>query len=159
VRIGGGAAPITLKSGGIPQFIARPQWSPDGKSILCETDDGLTVISEDGLASRTIGGPGWLAYAWDKDSRRVYGLRPSDDQHHFIFVSVDADTGTERVINANLGTIPAANQPIRGFSRLHNRGFLTSIARARSDIHFIEGFRLGRAWWERFWPFERASRR
>jgi eukaryotic-like serine/threonine-protein kinase len=159
VRVGGGAAPITLKTGGIPQFVARPQWSPDGKSILCETDDGLTVIREDGLASRAISAPGWLAYAWDKDGRHVYGLRQSDDQHHFMLVSVDVQTGAQRIINANLGTIPVAQQPVRGFSRLHNRGFLTSIARARSDIYFLEGFRISRSWPERFWPLGRASQR
>jgi hypothetical protein len=71
-------------------------------------------------------------------------------------VSVDALTGAERVINENLGTLPPANQPIRGFSRLRDRGFLTSIARVRSDIYLIEGFRLPPSWWERWWPFRKA---
>ncbi len=84
-----------------------------------------------------------------------YGLRPTDDQHHFMFVSVDVATGAERVINSNLGTIPQANQPIRGFSRLRDRGFLTSIARVRSDIYLMEGFRLPRTLWQRLWPFVR----
>jgi serine/threonine protein kinase/Tol biopolymer transport system component len=159
IRVGGGGAPIVLKPD-IPSFIARPQWSPDGKWILCETADGLSLIGSDGASARVISDPGWFAYAWATDGRRIYGLRPTDaDQHHFMFVSLDVQTGAERVINGNLGTIPQANQPIRGFSRLHNRGFLTSIARARSDIHFLEGFRLQQAWWARFWPFTKAGQR
>ena len=140
-RIGGGSAAVVLKSGVLP-FVSRPQWSPDGQWILCETSEGLALIASDGGASRVIADPGWLAYAWSADARRVYGLRPTDDGHHFMFVSLDARTGAEHVINENLGTIPQANQPIRGFSRLHDHGFLTSIARVRSDIYLIEGFRL-----------------
>jgi len=137
---------------GRPQFIARPQWSSDGRLILCERLDGLALIASDGTSSRVISEPGWLAYGWGQDGR-VYGLRPTEDQHHFMFVSVDVQSGTERVINSNLGTIPQANQPIRGFSRLHKRGFLTSIARVRSDIYFIEGFRLPATLWQRLLPF------
>ena len=122
---------------------------------LCETLDGLTMVSADG-AARASSATGWLAYAWEPDSRRIYGLRPTDDQHHFMLVSLDAQTGGERVINANLGAIPQAIQPIRGFSRLRDRGFLTSIARVRSDIYLIEGFRLPPSWWERLWPFGTA---
>ncbi len=68
-------------------------------------------------------------------------------------------TGAQRVINANLGTIPQALQPIRGLTRLRDGGFLTSIARVRSDIYLIEGFRLPSPWWQRFWPFGRAPQR
>jgi Tol biopolymer transport system component len=142
---------------GIPVFIARPQWSPDGQWILCETAEGLALIASDGTGSRLIGAPGWLAYAWGADMRRVYGLRPTDDLHHFMFVSIDVASGAERVINRDLGTIPQANQPIRGFSRLGTRGFLTSIARVRSDIFLIEGFRPPAPWWRRLWPFDRRT--
>jgi hypothetical protein len=67
-----------------------------------------------------------------------------------MLVQLDANTGAARVINPDLGTLPAANQPIRGFSRLRDGSFLTSIARVRSDIYLIEGFRLPRTWWERW---------
>ena len=155
-RVGGGATAVALKTG-VPPFIARPQWSFDGRWIVCETSDGLTVVSSDGAASRVLSGPGWLAYGWSRDGRYVHGLRPTEDQHHFMLVSVDVATGAERVVNANLGTIPPANQPIRGFSPLRNRGFLTSIARVRSDIYVIEGLHPARAWWQRLVPF-RVSR-
>ena len=87
------APPVALISEGLPAFLARPQWSPDGKWILCETEDGLTVVRPDGTGKHTISDPGWLTYAWDTDSRRIYGLRPTDDLHHFMLVSLDMQTG------------------------------------------------------------------
>jgi Tol biopolymer transport system component len=153
-EVGGRAAPVTLIKSGIPPFVARPQWSPDGNWILCETLEGLTLVAADGKGgSRVISDVGWFAYAWDKDGRRIYGLRPTDDEHHFMLVSLDPQTRLQRVINPNLGSWQQALQPIRGFSRLGDRGFLTSIARVRSDIYLIEGFKLPRTWWERLWRF------
>jgi WD40 repeat protein len=155
-RVGGGA-PIKLLSD-IPPFVARPQWSPDGRWILCETTDGLALVANDGSTSRLIGGSGWLTYNWAADGRQIYGLRLTDDLHHFMLATVDPLTGAERIINRNLGAVPQANQPIRGFSRLRDGGFLTSIARVRSDIYLIEGFRPFDSWWERVWPFAAGSR-
>ena len=145
-------APAVPLYKGIPPFVARPQWSPDGDWILCETFEGLSLIPADGLrAPRVIGEGQWFAYAWDKDGRRIYGLRPTDDLHHFMLVSLDPKNGDERIINSSLGAVPQALQPIRGFSRLPNGGFLTSIATVRSDIYLIEGFRVPLKWWERLW--------
>lgn len=151
-QVGSRSAPVTLYSEGIPPFVARPQWSPDGSWILCETFEGLTLIDANGTrAPRVISEGGWFTYGWDKEGRRIYGLRTTDDQNHFMLVSVNPDDGEQRVINANLGTIPQALQPIRGFSRLPSGAFLTSIARVRSDIYLIEGFQLPRKWWDRLW--------
>jgi Tol biopolymer transport system component len=155
-RVGGGSQPETLQAD-IPPFVSRPQWSPDGRWIVCETTAGLTLVAADRSGSRVISDPGWFAYAWAHDSRRIYGLRPADDQHHFGLVSLDVQTGQERVINANLGTVPQALQPMRGFSRLRDRGFLTSIARVRSDIYLLERFRLAAAPWRRLLPFARRE--
>jgi Tol biopolymer transport system component len=154
-RIGGGAiAPVVLKTG-IPPFVARPQWSPDGRWIVCETTDGLTLIASESSSARVISDPGWLAYQWAMDGRRIYGLRPTDDLRHFMLAAIDVATGSQRTINPNLGSIPPANQPIRGFSRLRDRGFLTSIARVRSDVYLIEGFQSSSSWWQRLWPWDR----
>jgi eukaryotic-like serine/threonine-protein kinase len=155
-RVGARTESVTVLKSAVPPFVARPQWSPDGASILCETNDGLTIIGADGTGARVISGTGWFAYAWTEDGRKIYGLRPTDDGHHFMLVSLDSRTGAEQVINTNLGTIPQALQPIRGFSRLRGGGFLTSIARVRSDIYLIEGFRLPQSWWRRLWPFGRG---
>jgi Tol biopolymer transport system component len=156
-RVGEGGKPVILAPD-IPPFVARPRWSPDGNWILCETTDGLAVFAPDGSTARRLADPGWLAYVWDGDSRRIYGLRPTDDLHHFRFVLLDARTGAERVITATLGTIPQALQPIRGFSRLRNGNFLTSIARVRSDIFLMEGLRLPPTFRERLWPFAGTRR-
>ncbi len=136
-RVGGGGEPVTLAPE-IPPFLARPQWSPDGQSILCETADGLMVFAADGSGSRALTDPGWLAYAWDTDGRRIYGLRPTDDQHHFMLVELDARTAAIRVINANLGTIPQALQPIRGLQPSAEREF-PDLGRPRPLGHLPDG--------------------
>ena len=153
--VGANTPPVELISEGLPTFLVRPQWSPDGKWILCETEDGLTVVRPDGSERHTISDTGWLTYAWDRDSRRIYGLRPTDDLHHFMLVSLDMQTRVERVINPQMGAIPPMLQPFRGFSRLSAGGFLTSIASVKSDIYLIEGFQLPRPWWERIWRLGR----
>ena len=136
-----GATQPAVMMTGISPF-ARPQWSPDGRWILCQSPDGLNLIAAEGSNTRTISRADWIAYAWGSDASKVYGLRTSDDLHHFLFASIDVATARETVINANLGTIPQANQPIRGFSRIRGDGFLTSIARVRSDIWLLDGFGL-----------------
>jgi TolB protein len=140
--------PVTLLEN-IPAFVTRPQWSPDGNWIVCETVDGLTIVPADRGEPRLIAEPGWFAYAWDRDGRRLIGLRTSDDQHHIMLVTLDVRTQEQRVINGNLGPIPQAPQPIRGFSRLPNGNFLTSIASVKSDIYLIENLQLPRPWWAR----------
>ncbi len=158
-QVGTRGKAVPLIKTGIPPFVARPQWSSDGNSILCETLEGLSVIAADGSErSRVIAGTGWFAYAWDTDGRRVYGLRASDDEPpKIMFVSVDSQTREQRVINPNLGPIPQALQPVRGFSRLPKGGFLTSIAHARSDIYLIEGLKLPQTWWQRLWRIGRSG--
>lgn len=151
-RVGSGsAAPVVVRRGIVP--FARPQWSPDGRWIACQTPEGLTLSSPDGKKSRAISEADWITYGWSSDGARIYGLQPADDLHHFMLVALDIKTGEERVINANLGPIPQANQPIRGFSRIGDRGFMTSIARVRSDIWLLEGFRAPGGWRDRLWPF------
>ncbi|MGH9385795.1 MAG: hypothetical protein ACRD2N_16070 [Vicinamibacterales bacterium] len=51
-----------------------------------------------------------------------------------------------RRINPDLGAIPIANLPIRGFAFAQDHGFLTSLASARSDIWLLEGFQQPRGW-------------
>ncbi len=158
-EVGGRSAAVELLGSGIsiPMFRARPQWSPDGKWILCEIDAGLSLIpaSVPGPAI-TIGVNEWFAYAWERDSKRVYGLRASDDENTVMLVSIDTATKVERVINKNLAPVTQAQQMIRGFSRLKDGGFLTSMARPHSDILLLNDFRVPRPWWHRFWPFART---
>ena len=157
-QIGSQAAPITLLNN-VPPFLTRPQWSPKGDWILCETSEGLTKVAADGSSKKVLAEIGWFAFAWDDDNHRIYGLRKTDDEHHFMFVELDAETGRERVLNPNLGAVPQGLQPIRGLARLHGRGFITSIANVRSDIYFIENFRFPPDVWERFWRLPGAGTR
>jgi eukaryotic-like serine/threonine-protein kinase len=144
------SAPTMLLGNNIPNF-TRPQWSPDGKWILCDTVEGLVVTSPDGQQTRTISPEEWIAYVWNQSGTEVYGLRPADDAHRVMLVSLDVVKGTERVVNANVGTIPQANQGIRGLSRARG-GLLTSIARVRSDVWLLEGLAPASSFLERLWP-------
>ncbi len=155
-QVGSRGTAVPLTKFHVPPFVVRPQWSPDGDWILCETFDGLSLIAADGsMQTRVIAETGWMAYAWDGDGRRIYGLRPSEDYHQITLVSIDTKTGSLRTINPDVGPVPQALQPIRGFSR-YRSGWLTSIAHVRSDIYLIEGFQLPRRWWERIWRLGRS---
>jgi serine/threonine protein kinase/Tol biopolymer transport system component len=158
-QVGAREKAVPLVRIGIPPFVARPQWSSDGNWILCETLDGLSVIAADGSQrARIIAGKRWFAYAWDTDGRRVYGLMASDDEAPKItLVSVDSQTREKHVLNPNLGPVPQALQPVRGFSRLPKGGFLTSIAHVRSDIYLMERLQLPLTWWQRLWRIGRRQ--
>jgi hypothetical protein len=84
-------------------------------------------------------------------------VQATEDLHHFMMVRLDVATGKRRVVNGNLGPIPQANEPIRGFSRMRNGAFITSIARVRSDIFLLEGFRPAPTVLNHLWPFGRTS--
>ena len=144
----GGDGPRVLVKGIVPE--SRPAWSPDGKWILHDAADGLSIVSPDGKDARVISEDVWIAYAWGADSSRVYGLKEAEKPRHYMMVSLDLATRREAVINPDLGIIPPANQPIRGFSRTGNEAFVTSIARARSEIWLLEGFNRPEGfldWW------------
>jgi len=154
-RVGAGSAsPVRLATG--VELFSRPQWSPDGRWILMQTDDGLTLVAADGGQTRTVSDAFWLSYGWTGDGTGIYGLQPTDDQQHFMLVALDPRTGRERVVNAKLGPIPHANQPIRGFGRVRDRAFVTSVARVRSDIWLLEDFLPAPTLWQRLSPWLRT---
>jgi Tol biopolymer transport system component len=124
---------------------ARPQWSPDGRWIVCETAEGLSLVSPDTKEARILSEDTWLAYGWAVDGTHLYGIRQSDDLHRLMFASIDVTTKTERIINPNLGPIPLATPPIRGFSRMSQKSFATSLVHVRSDVWVLEGFERPRS--------------
>jgi hypothetical protein len=94
-----------------------------------------------------------LAVTWRPDSRRIVALTESEKAGHFSMIEIDAASGNVTTLNPDLGPVPIANQPIRGFSLLGEQGVLTSLASARSDIWLIEEFQLpGRRWLDRWRP-------
>jgi Tol biopolymer transport system component len=152
---GGGAALVVLKEEILPQ--SRPHWSPDGRWILCQTTEGLVLVHPNGKESRVLSEQEWLSYEWAADARRVYGLRLSDDQTRLMLVMLDVGTLKEQVVNADVGFLPIAQQPVRGFSRVRDTAFLTSIARPRSDIWLLDGFSPPAGLLARFWPWRTGT--
>ena len=99
-----------------------------------------------------------MSFAWSADSRRLYGIRQSDDSKHLTFTSVEIGSGVERNLNANVMPLPVAAQPVRGFTRMNDTTFLTSIARVRSDIWLLDGFNVRDSFWERTFKTLRLMR-
>jgi Tol biopolymer transport system component len=122
---------------------SRSVWSPDGAWIATEAGTALIRVPSNGGSFETILPEPPLAYSW-VDARRLVALVSSESIGHLAMVEIDTLTKQVRTLNPDLGTIPVANQPIRGFSFVKGRGFLTSLASARSDIWLLDGFRLPR---------------
>ncbi len=125
---------------------AQTRWSPDGRTIACQLQEGLTLVPADGGPATLLTGEAVVDFAWAPDSRRVFALAESEVVGHFALVEIDSITKQTRVLNPDLGSIPVANQPIRGFSYLPSQGFLTSLASARSDIWLLEGLQAPPSW-------------
>lgn len=146
-RIGTGEIVELLKD---PIVFTRPAWSPDGKWIACLNEQGLVRVPAEGGEPVLIAPDPILAMAWTPDGRGLIALTESETPGHFALAEVNAETGHLRVVNPDLGSIPVANQPIRGFSFARGQGWLTSLASARSDIWLLEGFSQPKGWFERF---------
>jgi Tol biopolymer transport system component len=147
IRVGTGAPPETVLANApsfgsrtAPSFGSRPQWSPDGRWIALETEDGLSIISLDGKQNRLLSQEFWIASTWAADSKHMYVLREADRLRHFALTSIDIETLAERVINPDLGPIPHAFQPIRGLTLSGPGTVTTSVATARSEIWVMDDF-------------------
>jgi Tol biopolymer transport system component len=134
------------------QSFEYPQsaWSPDGRWILCKSSGALVRIPADGGPAHPVVQDIVYAFTWAPDSRHVFVLQNSERPGHFGLAKVDVFTGEQTTLNADLGPVPIANQPIRGLSLLPGAGFLTSFASARSDIWILEGFDPSRRWVDRW---------
>ena len=139
VRVGTDAPPEIILPG-LPRLGSRTKWSPDGRWIVCDTTEGLIVVSPDGKQRQLVSEDSWIAFTWSSDSRKIYGLRESDDEpRHYMLAALEPSTARETVINAAVGVIPPAWQPIRGLTMMGDRSLVTSVARARSDIWLLNG--------------------
>jgi Tol biopolymer transport system component len=128
-------------AGDVASF-SQSRWSPDGRWILCQQHAGLARVPADGGASEVFATEVFLDFVWAPDSRHVFALGDSDTPGHFALIEIDSANGETRVLNGDLGTVPIANQPIRGFSFAQGQGFLTSLASSRSDIWLLDGFEV-----------------
>lgn len=142
-RVGTSERVVILDTG---MTFTRPVWSPDGKWIATQTEDGLVRVSAEGGKPDVVSTAPILAVTWRPDGRRLVALSESDTPGHFSMIEIDASSGDVQVLNPDLGSIPIANQPIRGLSFIAEQGFLTSLASARSDIWLVEGFQPPASW-------------
>jgi eukaryotic-like serine/threonine-protein kinase len=150
IRVGSTEA-TTLIAEVVP--FTRPAWSPDGRWIACESKDGLVKVPVDGGDADVMFAEPPLAFAWSLAGRHILALVEAEAVGHMALVEIDAVTHQVKTLNGDLGTIPIALTPIRGFSLVKGRGILTSFARARSDIWMLEGFQLPRTgfpWFQAF---------
>jgi Tol biopolymer transport system component/tRNA A-37 threonylcarbamoyl transferase component Bud32 len=136
--------PDTTQSGGA-------EWSPAGNWILYQSAKGMALVSPDGNVNRELNPHKFLAYAFSKDGRQVFGIfrNTSGAGADWQLYSVDVATGSEKML-APLD-LPASTNAIAGFS-LHPDGkrFLTSIAKWPYDIWMLEGFQApSRNWFAR----------
>ena len=137
VRVGTNE-PVVLVNNIVP--FSRADWSPDGQWLACETLEGLMRVPADGGAPQVLLPEPVLAFAWAADSQHIVALVESEIIGHLALIEINTLTRDIKTLNPDLGTIPVAYQPIRGFSYAKGRGFLTSLASARSDIWLLEGF-------------------
>jgi Tol biopolymer transport system component len=151
MRVGARTSPEPITTDNIPY--SGPQWSPDGAWIAYNGHGGLSLVSPDGKSTRVLREQTWLAFAWSSDSQRLFGIRLSDDYTHLTFTSVDARSGAEHVIGANVMARPISSQPVRGFARASPTTFLAGIVKVRSNLWLLSGFQPVPTLWERLTSF------
>jgi len=137
-RVGTKALPQVLVADIVP--LSPAKWAPSGEWIAYDDRAGLSIVSPDGQTTREISEEPWIAFDWSADSRQLIGIRQSDDFKHLTLTSIDIQSEKERVLVADLMPMPVAAQPVRGFTRVSEKTFLTSIVHVSSDVWLLEGF-------------------
>jgi eukaryotic-like serine/threonine-protein kinase len=147
-RVGVAAEPVVIREHITPS--SHPRWSPDNHWIACSTPEGLTLVSPDGKSSMVLDEDDWPVYGWARDGSTLYGIKQDpDDLHRLMLVAVDVQTRRLRVVNANVASVPPVNTPVKGFTRMSNGNFATSLVHVRSDMWMIEGFEHQSTFWNR----------
>jgi Tol biopolymer transport system component len=150
MRVGASGAPQVLMPDVAP--LSPLSWSPDGAWIAYNSAAGLSLVSPDGKSRQALYEEPWMAFAWSEDSRRLIGLRLSDDSRHLTFTSLAIATRAETVYQADILPLPIAFRPVRGFARMSPTTFLTSIVHVSSDIWLLDGVAPRSALWQRLLP-------
>jgi eukaryotic-like serine/threonine-protein kinase len=147
MRVGARTPPEVV----VPQVVPYSplQWAPDGAWVAYNGPGGLSVVSTETQSTRVILEEVWMAIAWSADSKRIYGIRQSDDLKHLTFTSVDVASGVERVVGPDIMPLPVSSRPVRGLTRTSPTTFLASIAKVRSDVWLLDGFQPQPTVWDR----------
>jgi Tol biopolymer transport system component len=132
-RVGGSGGSQILKDN---LFFDFPQWSPDGRWITYGMPNEFGIISPDGQTKRVLSKESWMACAWSRDAKAIYGLRSVHGQVRLL--SMDVHTGSERMV-LTLGK--EVRTDTGGFSLAPDgKRFLASIVNAKANIWLLEGF-------------------
>ncbi len=133
---GGNSKPIVLREGCLP---SRPRWNRGNSHwIACVTNEGLTIVSEDGAESRPLSKEHWLVFGWSRDGKILNGIKETAARRRVIS-SIEIETGAEKV----LGELPLPlAAEVRGFSLAPDgASFATSASHPSGGIWTLEGFR------------------
>lgn len=146
-RVGIDAPPVGIAETVIAA--AGMKWSPTGEWILCETAEGMTLVSPDGSIKRLLVEDSWYTFDWSKDGKAIYAIR-SDEGLRIAVIKVDVGTGKESII-ADLGVAPPTNHPFQGLSvSPDGKSLATSVVRLRGDLWLLEGWPEPRGRFARF---------
>jgi serine/threonine protein kinase/Tol biopolymer transport system component len=147
-----GATPVVLAaSSPEPTPNGGAEWSPAGNWFLYQSAKGMALVAPDGTVNRELNPHKFLAFAFSKDGRQVFGIfrNTTGAGAEWQLYSVDVATGAEKML-APLD-LPASTNGVVGLS-LHPDGkrFLTSIEKTPFDIWMLEGFQPpSRNWFAR----------
>lgn len=134
----GGDGEVRLLAGTL--LVNTPlSWSPRGDVILCETLEGMTLVSSDGREQRILTEETWLAHEWSTDGSKIFALKVGESLD-IVLIVFDPGDGREEVLQS-LGPVPPMNHPVYGLSLAPDgRSLATSVAKLRGDLWLLEGF-------------------
>ena len=142
-RVGGGDAPVVIKTDGG----ADPIWSPKDDWIASlDPNGGLLLISPDGAQTKHIGDGAWQCAVWGKDGAGIYGIREANRQ--VALASMDVRTGRQQIVRT-LDFDPAlisfavslGDRPVHGASISQDgHTFATSVLRMKASLWTLKGF-------------------
>ena len=125
---------------------AVPAWSPTGEWILQMN----TLVSPDGKTVRDVGDHGTVHYAFSRDGRLLYGLRPQKDRQ--VLFSIELASGAERTLGSSgLDFVPSTNinPSIRLSLSPDGRSILYGSGQFTGNLWILEGFAQTRSIWSR----------
>jgi Tol biopolymer transport system component len=127
-----------------------PEWSHDGRWILCSHAGRLRIVSSDGKQNRTFG-ENMPAATWSRDGKVLYAIRTGANRE---LVAIQVDSGATRTISVIPADIAlfSGNSPVwRPSLSRDGKTLLTTANRVDSDIFILDGFEPPRSFWATVW--------